>query len=501
MKLSYFMGIDNGGSTTKCVIFDQNGNTITTASTRITMSKPGSGCTERDGEEVWNANCQVIKAALLQSSLRASDIRAVSVCGYGGGMILLDKLGAPVYPFIVSTDSRADKLLTEFQQSGVDDAVYARTLQRLWAGQPGMLLPWFRKNRPEILEKTAHVMMIKDFIRYKLTGVIGTERTDASNTNLFDIHTGKFEPEIFRILEIEELYPLFPRQIFSSCRTAGFVTEEASYRTGLNPGTPVAAGLYDVAACTLASGIMDDSVLSLVVGTWSISGHLTQNLKTCRGKNNTMFSFSDKWYFSEESSPTSASNLDWFLDQIYGSLIPKGENIYEYCNQTVSRMKPEDSDLIFLPYLYGSNTAVPAKACFFQMSGHHTADHLLMAVYEGILFSLLQHIHTLYGNNFPSSARFSGGASRSPVWCQMAADILGIPIETMDTEELGAMGAAMCAGIACGVWDSYEDSVRSMCRVNATYVPDRRRNAVYQQKYLQYQKAACCLESFYSDMQ
>ncbi len=187
MRPSYFMGIDNGGSTTKCVIFDQNGTTITTASTRIRMNRPGSGCTERDGEEVWNANCQVIQAALQQSSLHAREIRAVSMCGYGGGMILLGTQGDPVCPFIVSTDSRADGLLTEFRKNGTDDAVYAHTLQRLWAGQPGMLLPWFQRNRPDLLKNAAHVMMIKDFIRYRLTGIIGTERTDASNTNLFKI--------------------------------------------------------------------------------------------------------------------------------------------------------------------------------------------------------------------------------------------------------------------------------------------------------------------------
>lgn len=498
MRPSYFMGIDNGGSTTKCVIFDQNGTTITTTSARIRMNRPGSGCTERDGEEVWNANCQVIQAALEQSSLHARDIRAVSMCGYGGGMILLDAQGNPVCPFIVSTDSRADELLTEFRKNGTEDAVYAHTLQRLWPGQPGMLLPWFQRNQPEILKKASHIMMMKDFIRYRLTGIIGTERTDASNTSLFSLHTEKFEPDIFRILGIENLYPLFPDQIFSPFQIAGRITEEAAVRTGLYPDTPVATGLYDVAACTLAGGILDDTVLSLIVGTWGISGHLTRDLKECQGKNNSMFSFLDGWYFSEESSPTSAANLDWFIEQSYRHLIPEGENVYEYCNRVVAGMAPEESDLIFLPYLYGSNTRIPAKACFFQMAGHHTADHMLMAVYEGILFSLLQHIRALYGERVPKTARFSGGASRSPVWCQMMADILGIPIEVMDCMELGAMGAAICAGIACGTWKDPEEAVRNMCHVAKTYIPNPERTGIYQKKYAQYQRAVRCLEIFYS---
>lgn len=498
MKTSYFMGIDNGGSTTKCVIFDQNGTTIARASARVRMHKPGGGRTERDGNDVWQANCQVIKAALEQSSLKAENIQAVSMCGYGGGMILTDAQGFPVCPFIVSTDSRADSLLKEFQHTGIDDAVYSHTLQHLWSGQPGMLLPWFQKNQPDTLKQASHVMMIKDYIRYRLTGVIGTERTDASNTNLFDLHTEKFEPEIFRILGIENCYSLFPQKIFSPCQTAGYITKEAAMQTGLCPGTPVAAGLYDVAACTLASGILDDTILSLVVGTWSISGHLAADLESCRGQNNVMFSFLDGWYFSEESSPTSASNLDWFLEQCCGSLIPEKEDIYEYCNRIVSAMNPAESSLIFLPYLYGSNTAFPAKACFFQMEGHHTVHHMLAAVYEGILFSLLQHIDTLYGEQLPGSARFSGGASRSPVWCQMLADILGIPIEVMGCTELGALGCAICAAVACGTYPDYRAAVSGMCRVTKTYFPDRQRTDIYRNKYREYQKAVHCLTLFYA---
>lgn len=498
MKHSYFMGIDNGGSATKCVIFDQDGTTISSASIRIKMSKPAAGYTERDGEDIWSAIRQVIQTALKKAPLHAEAIKAVSMCGYGGGMILSDENGRPVCPFIVSTDSRADDLLSEFQKNGTDDRVYQHTLQHLWAGQPGMLLPWFQRNRPEVLKRAAHVMMIKDYIRYKLTGVIGTERTDASNTNLFDIHTGKFEPEIFRILDIEDCIPLFPKRIFSPCQITGSVTEQAAHETGLLPGTPVAAGLYDVASCTLASGILDDSVMAVIVGTWSISGHLTRRLTDCCGKNNTLFSFLDGWYFSEESSPTSASNLDWFVEQFYQKFLSPDQGIYEKCNQIVASMNPADSDLIFLPYLYGSNAAASAKACFFNLSGHHTSDHVLMAVYEGILFSLLQHIQTLYKEQLPEAARFSGGASRSAVWYQMLADILGIPIEITGCTELGALGAAICASIASGYYKDYPDAVRHMCHITKTYQPDRTRTNIYKQKYLQYQKAVQCLKTFYS---
>lgn len=499
MMNRFFMGLDNGGSTIKCVIFDQNGAKVSGASARVPLSRPQKGFTERDGESVWKANCQVIREALLRSGLPASAICAVSMCGYGGGMILLDRDCRPVYPVIVSTDSRADDLLLRFQADGTDDEVYQYTYQRLWAGQPGMLLPWFSENRPDILQKTSHIMVIKDYIRYRLTGIIGTERTDASNTNLFNIHTQCFDPDIFSALGVRDWFFMLPQRLFDPCGTAGFVTETAAAATGLCPGTPVAAGLYDVAACTLGSGILSEDTLTAVVGTWSISGHLVRRLEDCRGKSNNMFSFLDGCYFSEESSPTSASNLDWFIEQFFPKQLRTGENIYETCNQIVSACRPEDSDLIFLPYLYGSNSVTSAKASFFNLAGHHTKEHMLTAVYEGILFALLSHVRALYPDGLPASVRFSGGASRSPVWCQMLSDILALPIEVMDCDELGALGAAICAAVASGAYSGYEEAVSHMCRVRQTYHPDPKRTGIYQKKYLQYQKAVRCNAAFYSD--
>lgn len=500
MNRFYFMGLDNGGSTIKCVIFDQNGAKISGASARVPLSKPYNGFTERDSESVWKANCRVIQESLRKSGLSASEICSVSLCGYGGGMLLLDDNLFPVYPVIVSTDSRADDLLLKFQTDGTDDTVYQYTYQRLWSGQPGMLLPWFSQNRPDILQKSSHVMVIKDYIRYRLTGIIGTERTDASNTNLFNIHTQCFDSAIFSVLGIKDWFSLLPQRLFHPCEIAGHITEAAAEETGLNAGTPVAAGLYDVAACTLASGVLSEDILSVIIGTWSISGHLVRHLEGCSGKNNNMFSFLDNYYFSEESSPTSASNLDWFIEQFFQKQSCAGDNIYEQCNRIVRNCNPEDSDLIFLPYLYGSNSAPTAKASFFNLSGYHTSDHILMAVYEGILFSLLQHIQTLYGSNLPASVRFSGGVSRSPVWCQMLSDILSLPIEVMDCEELGALGSAICASIAAGVYSNYEEAVNQMCHVKQIYHPNPDHTRIYKKKYLQYQKAVRCIRAFSSDI-
>lgn len=500
MDRSYFVGIDNGGTSIKCAIFDREGVQVASAGGTVPLIRLKNGGTQRDPDLLWKTNCDVIRRALEASGLCPEQIAAVSLCGYGGGLVLLDDSGACVHPVIVSTDSRAEELLRSFQKDGTDDRVFSHTCQRLWPGQPGMLLPWFSRNDPGTLSASSHILAPKDYIRFRLTGVIATEQTDASNTNLYSLYTETFDPEIFEILGISECRVKMPDTFFSPCAAAGCVTTQAAAQTGLPEGIPVAAGLYDVASCTLASGILDESVLSVVIGTWNISGHLVKNRAELEKRSNGMCAFLPGWYFSEESSPTSASNLNWFVDQYYRGLYPEQEDIYEYCNRLVEGTDPAVSDLIFLPYLYGSNTASGAKGCLLNLAGHHTGADVLRAIYEGIMFSLLQHINTLYDGKLPASARFSGGPSCSPVWGRMLADVLDIPVEIMECRELGALGAAMCASIAGGVYQDYAQAAAHMCRTTGRYLPDPARAAVYRQKYDRYQKAASSMQELYDIM-
>lgn len=497
MKQIYFLGIDNGGSSSKCVVFDEHGNSIAEASGKVDMLHPAPGYTERDGEALWLLNCRLINEVSAKIKDLRANISGVSVCGYGGGSVFVDSRGNLMSPVIISTDSRAEKLLDKFKASGIENAVYERTLQRLWPGQQASLLAYAYKYEPDRLKGVSYVMSVKDFIRFRLTGTAGTDRTDASNTNLFNIYTQQFDKEIFNCLGIKELFNLMPDKLFSPFDISGSISSEASSLTGLPEGTPVVTGLYDGASCMLASNILDESKLSAIAGTWNMSSHLTKSLKACYGKNNTLCSFLEGYYLSEESAPTSLSNLDWFVNNLFKHIVPEGNDIYEYLNRSVSETRPEDSDLIFLPYLYSS--PIPhGRAGFFNLSSHHTTKDIVAAVYEGILFELLSNIRTLYGADSPALIRFSGGASKSPVWCQMLSDISNTPVEVMKCNELGALGAAICASVATGTYKNVSDATSQMCHVRAKYIPDTKKSAVYASKYKMYLKAADSLKYFHS---
>lgn len=499
-KHAYFIGIDNGGSAIKAAVFDESGRELSASQIQIPMDHPNPGFTERDPLAVWNGNCRVIRDAVAGAELSPREIKGVSVCGYGGGLGLLDSADTPVAPFIVSTDTRAQPLLEEYTENGINSRLYQLTLQNLWAGQQAMLLPWLKKHRPDLLKQAAHMVSIKDYIRYRLTGVLATDYTDASCTNLFHIRNKEFDPEIFELLGIREYFSLASLPVLHSFETAGFITSEAAAQCGLTEGIPVAAGLYDVDSCCLASGILDSSCLCLITGTWSINEYLTNDLEECIGKNGNTIAFLPDYYIIEESSPTSASNFDWYANHFLSRMYPDLDRreLYEYCNQSILSSGLKQTDILFLPYLYASNSVPDAKGAFFNLDSSHTPTDLLLAIYEGILFSSCWHIEKLTGTIHPQKQiRLSGGITNSPVWTQILADILQLPIQVMEGTERGALGAAICASVASGYYPDFQSAVRKMCHLSRTYTPDSSRAVFYRKKYEMFKKAIQALGVFY----
>ena len=497
----YLIGLDNGGTKIKCAVFDLSGNEMGVGSSALALHTPFEGWTERDGEEVWKANVKAIKEAILNAGVGTKDIIGVGLTGYGNGACLVDKNGETVYPCIVSTDSRASEYLARWEQDGTMKAVYDLTYQKIWDAQPAALLAWFRDNKPEILDKAAYVLDIKDYIRHRLTGNICGEITAASSGCLMNIKTLEYDRKIFEILGIEKYYGITPPYV-KSTDVSGCVTKEAAKITGIPEGTPVSGGYFDIDAGAFASGVLDEETLCLIAGTWSINEYITKDLESGYGKFSNTVGYLPGWYVVEDSSPTSASNLEWFLDRfLIEEKARYKEKLYDICNEKVESILPEDTDIVFVPYLYASATNPKSKGMFLGLSGYHRREHLIRAVYEGVAFSTAFHVERLIkGRNVQyKTARFSGGVSRSPVWAQMVCDILQIPIEILKSSELSAMGAAMSAGIACGVFSDQEDAVEKMVKISHRYEPCAEKAAVYQRKFSNYKRALEFLDKYYDE--
>lgn len=489
----YLLGVDNGGSDIKCAVFDLEGNELAVAGTQVPMDIPQPGFTERDAEQVWMANAKVIREALEKAGVSGDCVAGVGLTGYGNGMVLVDEELEPVYPAIVSTDDRASEYCRRFKEDGTERKIFPYTLQTTWSAQPAAMLPWFRDNHPEVLKKTRWVLSMKDFIRARLTKAIAGEITDASSGCLVNLDTRDYDPHLFEILGIEDCYEKMP-PILESTEVSGYVTEEAAEQTGLAAGIPVAAGYFDIDANALASGVLSENELCLIAGTWSINEYLSKDApRDIDHKQNTVtLSYLKDYYIMEDSTPTSASNFNWFIRTLLRpdrADVPISQ-IYEECNRLVESIEPENSQVIFVPYLFGSATHPDAQAAFLNLANGDDRGAMLRAVYEGVVFSSTHHVYNLKRPiESYTKARLSGGVSNSEVWSQMMSDVLQIPIETLEGGEPGAKGAAMGAGVACKIFKDLEDAVAHMVHIGKTYIPRPEYGSVYAKKYKRYEAA------------
>ena len=261
--------------------------------------------------------------------------------------------------------------------------------------------------------------------------------------------------------------------------------------------------MWDVDASAIATGVTDDTRLNIIAGTWCNNQFVSPvPLESKSLFMTTVFSIPGFWLVLE-GSPTSASNLEWFVKELMGADRSQCEqeevSVYEVCNREVASTSASESVPVFLPFLYGTNAGPDAQAAFVGMTGQHRRAQLLRAVYEGIVFSHRTHLDKLRRlRSLPAQARLAGGAAASEVWVQMFADILQLAIERIGAKELGALGCAITAGVACGAFASFQKGVEAMVHVSGRVEPDASLAEVYERKYRRYRAAIDSLSSFWA---
>lgn len=504
--MHYYIGLDNGGTTTKAAVFDSAGHEIAVSSVSTAMLTPQPGFVERDMEEMWQANCSVIQSVLQKAGLQASDIACVGICGHGKGLYLWGKDGRPVRNGILSSDNRAYEYPVRWKKDGTEEAVFARSCQHIMACQPVALLAWLRDHEPESMDKIQWVFECKDYVRFRLTGEARAELTDYSGANLLNLHTRQYDEELLRLFGLEQLAPALP-PLCTATEISGYVTPEAASVCGLRAGTPVIGGMFDIDACALAVNVTDEEHLCMIAGTWSINEYLRREPVTDgRVLMNSLFCLPE-YYLIEESSATSAGNNEWFVRQLLPEISAEAarsnQSIYTVMNEWVESIAPEEPVPVFLPFLMASNVHPNAKGTFLGISVNHTRKHLLRSVYEGIAFSHKYHTDKLLATRVspPRSIRLAGGAARSAVWTQIFADVLQLPIETISANETGALGCAIASAAATGEYSSMAEAAAAMSTLSAPVYPRTEYAEIYQKKYALYRKAIDCLDAFWPEMQ
>lgn len=497
----HFLGIDNGGSVTKAVIFDESGAEIAAASAQVPVLQPRPGCTERDMDVLWQANLQVIRTVVAQSGLSPDQIHGVACTGHGKGLYLWGLDGRPVGNGILSTDARAWRFAEQWERDGTAGRVFPLSMQKPLACQPVALWRWLREEQPDLPARVRWVFAVKDYVRFRLTGEAWSEITDASGSSMLNLAERRFDRELLAAFGAADMYDKLPPLCLST-DGCGRITPEVAALTGLRPGTPVAAGLFDIDACAVAMDVTDERNLCVIAGTWGINEYLSRRPVLDHSiKMNSLFCIPE-YFLIEESSATSVSNHDWFvhllLEREQREAQAQGRTIHALTEAMAASVRPEDLDLLFLPFLYGSNDNPKAKACFIGLDSTHTRPQLIRAVQEGIVFSHRVHLERLLASREPPRAiRLAGGAVNSRTWSQLFADGLGIPVEIIDTRELGALGCAMTAAVASGLYPDLKTAARQMVRVRQRLEPDPGLKPVYDRKFHHFVQASAAVNGLW----
>jgi L-xylulokinase len=500
----YLLGTDNGCTVAKAALFTLAGEELAVASRKIETITPRLGYVEMDMLRSWQATVESIREVLSQAQIDPKDIACIASAGHGNGLYLVDKQGQPVYNAISSTDARARKYADRWIADGVDKAIRPKTMQAVWPAQPNALLAWLRDHEPEVMKQAGWVLMCKDYIRFRLTGQIAAELTDFSGTSLLNVGAGDYDDEVLEAFGIAEMRGLLP-PLVRSADICGEVTPEAAAETGLAEGTPVAGGMFDIDACGLATGLTDEGPLCMIAGTWGNNQYISKTPVVDEDVFMTSCYAIPDYYLMLEGSATSASNLEWFVTEFFAAerqaAGEKGQSVFDLVNDLVAATTPEETAIVFLPFLYGSNVNPDAKCSLIGLNNYHGRGHVLRAIYEGVVFGHRFHVDRLLKfRSMPERIRFTGGAARSEVWVQIFADCFGVPVDIPEGTELGALGAAILAAVASGCYDSFEAAVGAMVKFTRTQEPDASRKDLYDAKYARYTRVIEALDPVWREL-
>ncbi len=474
----YTLGIDCGLTVTKSVLFDPAGHAVGVGAVRTPQLTPHPRWVERDMEQLWQDCASSIRAALETAHARPEEIVGIGVTAHGDGIYLIDEQGSPVRPGILSLDSRAVEILDRWRRTGVLEQALTLTGQQPFVAAPAPMLAWLQENEPENLARARYAIPCKDWIKFKLTGEIATDPTEAS-LSFTNVYTQQYSREAFALYGLAELESKVAPVVGSTERVGG-VTPAAAHLTGLCPGIPVVSGLHDVDASAIGSGCVQPGQLTMIAGTYSINEVIStapalNPAWSCRN-----FVEPGRW-MNMALSPASTTNLEWFVRELCPLEMQQaqaaGVSPFEFVNREIEAVLDEPSRIVFHPFLYGSPYGAHASAGFFGLRGWHRRGHVLKAVFEGVVFNHMVHVAALRSAFPVSEARLTGGGSHSDIWCQMFADALGLPVLVTDATEAGALGTAMCASIGAGLYRSLAEAAAAMVRVTRTYVPDQERHA------------------------
>lgn len=485
------IGIDIGTSGCKILVLDGTGKILGSVTEEYPCYTPKAGWSEQDPEDWWNGVVSGLKR--IAPLLKNKEAAAIGLSGQMHGMVALDKANHPVRRAILWNDQRTETQCREIVEAvGGLEALLSVTNNRMLTGYTGSKVLWMKEIEPENYEATVRIINPKDYIRFKLTGELVTDVSDASGTGLFCVRERRWALDLIQKIGLEP--KLFPEAVESTA-ISGCLTQSAAEITGLPVGTPVGGGGGDAVISTTGLGLAQSGRVGVTVGT---SGVVAVNLP-CFMKNPNgalqIFCGNEQGSFSAMGvTLAAAGSYQWFRDALGDYEIAMGKQVeksaFYLLDKKAAAVPPCSEGMVFLPYLSGERAPLndpSARGAFLGVTSRHQKGHFARAVLEGVAFSLKQ-VYGLIDCTASSEIVLAGGGAASPLWRQIFADIFNLPVKTVyGSAEGGSFGAALAAGVAAGIWKNLSETA-ALIQQDSLTLPISENVPVYQEQYEKYVK-------------
>ncbi len=504
MKPRLLVGIDIGTSGTKTALYDENGNRLAVHTAEYPLYQPQNGWAEQEPEDWWQATAEGLRAVIAESNCAPEDIVGIGLSGQMHGLVMLDEDGQVLRRAILWCDGRTSEECEDITRLVGADRLMEITKSPALTGFTASKILWVRKHQPEIYQKCRRILLPKDYIRYRLTGAFATDASDASGMQLLDIEKRDWSQEVLSSLDIDQS---LLAKVYESCEITGRVTPEAAVLTGLAPATPVVGGAGDNAAAAVGCGAVRDGYGFTTIGT---SGVVFSHCKELRadpdGRIHSFCAAVPGEYHVMGVTLAAGLSLRWFRDQFCAveqiEADAQGIDVYARMDQLAADVPIGADRLVFVPYLMGERTPhldPLARGSFVGLSASHTRAHCLRAVMEGVIYSLRDclSLFDAAGVKAPARMMACGGGAVSPLWRQMLADVLDCTVCTAASNDGGALGAALLAGVGTGVWDSVPAACDAVIHLRTEQAPIAENSADYLPYYQLYHSVYAALRPVY----
>lgn len=475
----FYIGIDLGTSAVKLLLMDSEGKIVNIVSREYPLYFPHPGWSEQKPQDWYEQTILGIEELI--QDVDKEQVAGISFGGQMHGLVILDEDDDVIRPAILWNDGRTGEE-TEYLNNVIGrEKLSAYTANIAFAGFTAPKLLWVKNREPENFARIAKIMLPKDYIAYKLTGVHCTDVSDASGMLLFDVKNRRWSEEMCHIcgIRVSQL-----AKCYESYEAVGTLLPQVAAQLGLSTSVKVAAGAGDNAAAAVGTGTVGDNMCNISLGTSGTIFISSKQFGVDRYNALHSFAHADGSYHLMGCMLSAASCNKWWMDEIIGTK--------DYAAQQQPIEKLGENHVFFLPYLMGERSPhndPEARAVFIGMSMDTTRADMTQAVLEGVAFALRDSLEVAKSLGIElKSTKICGGGAKSPLWKKIVANVLNLRVEVPESEEGPSMGGAMLAAVACGEYASVEEIAAKVVKVVETVEPEAELVAKYEERYQQFKR-------------